>query len=44
VENWSIEQVLSDQGQAEFGDAFRYLAGEPRQWNAPSTSSGCLAG
>jgi len=42
VENWSIEQVLSDQGQAEFGDAFRYLAGEPRQWNAPSTSSGCL--
>ena len=34
VENWSIEQVLSDQGQAEFGNAFRYLAGEPRQWNA----------
>jgi len=34
VENWSIEQVLSDQGQAKFGNAFRYLAGEPRQWNA----------
>jgi len=33
VENWSIEHVLSDQGQAEFGNAFRYLAGEPRQWN-----------
>jgi hypothetical protein len=33
-ENWSLEQVLSDQGQAEFGNTFRYLAGEPRQWNA----------
>jgi hypothetical protein len=33
VENWSIEQVLSDRGQAEFGAAFHYLAGEPRQWN-----------
>jgi hypothetical protein len=34
VENWSIEQVLSNQGQAEFGEAFHYLAGEPRQWKA----------
>jgi hypothetical protein len=34
VEDWSIKQVLSGRGRDEFGAAFHYLAGEPRQWNA----------
>jgi hypothetical protein len=27
-----VAQVLSPEGQAEYGAAFRYLAGEPRDW------------
>jgi hypothetical protein len=33
LENWSLEKVLSEEGQAIFGDAFRYLKGEPVNWN-----------
>lgn len=33
LETWSMQKVLSAEGQAEFGDAFRCLAGEKRQWN-----------
>ncbi len=33
LETWSIERVLSPEGQAEFGKTFQYLAGEPRQWS-----------
>jgi hypothetical protein len=32
LENWPFARVLSTQGQAEFGAAFRLLAGEPRDW------------
>lgn len=33
LETWSMEKVLSADGQAVFGETFRSLAGEPRQWN-----------
>ncbi len=33
LETWSMQKVLSAEGQAEFGEAFRCLAGEKRQWN-----------
>ncbi len=33
LETWSMEKVLSPEGQSEFGRTFQYLAGEPRQWN-----------
>ncbi|HSQ27490.1 MAG TPA: hypothetical protein VLM80_10245 [Anaerolineales bacterium] len=33
LETWSMEKVLSADGQAIFGETFRSLAGEPRQWN-----------
>lgn len=32
LENWSMERVLSAEGQATYGDAFRYLTGEPIEW------------
>jgi hypothetical protein len=32
LERWPLERVLSQEGQQEFGQAFRYLAGEARQW------------
>jgi hypothetical protein len=32
LETWPVQRVLSAEGQAEFGEAFRYLAGEPREW------------
>lgn len=32
LENWSMERVLSAEGQAVYGDAFRYLTGEPIEW------------
>jgi hypothetical protein len=35
LETWSLARALSSEGQALFGDAFRYLAGEPRQWSKP---------
>ena len=31
-EIWPLGRVLSDEGQAEFGKAFDYLAGEPVKW------------
>jgi capsule polysaccharide export protein KpsC/LpsZ len=30
--NWPVERVLSAEGLAEYGDTFRYLVGEPREW------------
>ena len=37
LDTWSLERVLSGEGQAIFGDTFKNLAGEPRHWksNAP---------
>lgn len=32
LETWSMERVLSAEGQAQFGDTFHWLAGEPRRW------------
>ena len=34
METWPLQRVLSPEGQAEFGEAFRYLSGEPRRWQA----------
>jgi hypothetical protein len=33
LETWPFGHVLSSEGQAEFGAAFRALAGEARDWN-----------
>jgi len=32
-EVWPMARVFSDEGQAQFGDTFRYLAGEPLDWS-----------
>jgi hypothetical protein len=32
LETWSMERVLSEEGLAQFGGTFRWLAGEPRVW------------
>jgi hypothetical protein len=37
LETWSIERVLSDEGQTLFGNTFRYLAGESRHWELAGT-------
>jgi hypothetical protein len=29
---WPMERVLSEEGQEQFGAAFHYLSGEPRNW------------
>jgi hypothetical protein len=33
VKEWPVGRVLSEEGQAAFGDTFRYLAGEPVDWS-----------
>jgi len=35
LDDWSLERALSPEGRAQFGEAFRCLAGEPRRWDAP---------
>jgi hypothetical protein len=30
--NWPVGRTLSDEGQANYGDTFRWLAGTPRRW------------
>jgi hypothetical protein len=32
LQKWPLERVLSSEGQAAFGDTFRYLLGEPIEW------------
>jgi hypothetical protein len=32
IDAWPLKRVLSVEGQAQFGDTFRYLTGTPRQW------------
>ena len=34
VEKWPLERVFSERGLAQFGDTFRYLAGEPIDWKS----------
>jgi hypothetical protein len=33
LETWSVERVLSDEGQTIFANTFRYLTGEPADWS-----------
>jgi hypothetical protein len=33
VKEWPVGRVLSEEGQAAFGETFRYLAGEPVDWS-----------
>jgi hypothetical protein len=32
IQTWPMERVLGSEGQAQFGDTFEYLCGEPIQW------------
>lgn len=32
-EDWPMERVLSDEGQALYGDTFQYMLGEPINWS-----------
>jgi hypothetical protein len=32
LQDWSLTRTLSQEGQAQFGDTFSYLAGEPIDW------------
>jgi hypothetical protein len=34
IKPWPMDRVLGKEGQAEFGQTFRYLAGEPINWKA----------
>jgi hypothetical protein len=34
LESWPVGRALSGEGQAAFGDTFRWLAGAPRTWDA----------
>jgi hypothetical protein len=36
LESWPVARTLSDEGQALYGDTFRWLAGVPRTWDAAS--------
>ena len=33
LQAWPLERVLGEEGQAQFGETFRYLAGEPVDWS-----------
>lgn len=35
VRTWPLEKVLSPEGQARFGESFRWLAGAPIDWSFP---------
>jgi hypothetical protein len=37
-EEWSMERVLSNEGQEAFGETFRYLLGEPINWSTKQSS------
>jgi hypothetical protein len=39
IELWPMDRVLGPDGQAEFGQTFRYLAGEQIDWKAVNNSS-----
>ena len=38
-EEWPMERVLSDEGQAAYGETFRYLLGEPINWTTKHVHS-----
>jgi len=33
LKEWPVGRVLSSEGQVQFGETFRYLVGEKREWN-----------
>ena len=33
IDVWPMERALSEEGMEQFGNTFRYLAGEPRDWS-----------
>jgi len=35
LEVWPMDKVLGEEGRSEFGDTFRFLAGEPFTWPSP---------
>lgn len=39
MDTWSMERVISEEGQSKFGDVFRCLAGQPRDWKKAPVSS-----
>ena len=44
LETWPVKRVLSPEGQALFGDVFRYLAGEPRDvWGRAAAEGQAVA-
>jgi hypothetical protein len=38
LEEWPLARLYSAVGQDEFGDTFRYLAGDQRVWAEPSNA------
>jgi hypothetical protein len=40
LETWPVKRALSPEGQALFGEAFRYLAGEPRTFGDSAKAEG----
>ena len=36
LETWPVSRVLSSEGRAHYGNTFRYLVGEPRDWDDPT--------
>jgi hypothetical protein len=38
IKNWPMDRVLGSEGRNEYGQTFRYLAGEPIDWNAVNES------
>jgi hypothetical protein len=46
LKEWPLERVLSPEGQARYGDTFRYLLGEPIDWGRefPPQESGEATG
>jgi hypothetical protein len=34
LQDWPLRRVLEDEGQAAFGNTFRYLTGDPVDWGA----------
>jgi hypothetical protein len=40
LETWPVRRVLAPEGQTLFGEAFRYLAGEPRKFGDATAAEG----
>lgn len=40
LEEWPVDKVLAEEGQNQFGEAFRCLAGYPRSWQNEANAAG----